>query len=83
MTGDTTFTNPSAAPTGDGSPPVTKGGSAATITPGPTATGSGTAATGQSTNTKNAGGRVEVNLYKVAVVGMLGMSTIVGFFAGF
>ncbi|KAK0108116.1 hypothetical protein ONS95_002939 [Cadophora gregata] len=67
-----TLTDAAAVPTTDSQASTAKG-SSPTITPGPTATGSNAAVTGQSTTTKNDCGRVGVSVYKVGLIGLLGL----------
>ncbi|KAH7420125.1 hypothetical protein BKA64DRAFT_652430 [Cadophora sp. MPI-SDFR-AT-0126] len=70
-----TLTDAAAVPTEDSTASGTKG-SSPTITPGPTATGSNAAVTTQTTATKNDCDKVGINVYKVGLMGLLGLAVL-------
>ncbi|KAL2071849.1 hypothetical protein VTL71DRAFT_13084 [Oculimacula yallundae] len=73
-----TITDSTAVSTGESKPTTTKGTVSPTITQGPTVTGSGSAVNTQSTTTKSTGGRIEMNLYGVGIIGLLCLSAFMG-----
>ncbi|KAG4439964.1 hypothetical protein IFR05_004538 [Cadophora sp. M221] len=78
-----TLTESTSVPTDGPKPSSTKSATTSpTITPGPTATGSASAVNTQSATTRNAGGKVEISLYKVGVLGLMGMTAVLGAWGG-
>ncbi|KAL5322076.1 hypothetical protein ACEPPN_010045 [Leptodophora sp. 'Broadleaf-Isolate-01'] len=77
-----TLTESTSVPTDGPNSSSIKGTTSPTITPGPTATGSGSAVNTQSVTTKNVGRKLEISLYKVGVLGLMVITAVLGAWGG-